>query len=555
MKPDHDPFLMEIIQQAAQAACDEMLVIMCRTAMSPVIYESKDVGLGITAANGDLVCVGAGMPSFTGVLQVSVQSVIAKYGAEGIRPGDMFITNDPYGGGGTHLNDVVILKPVFAGAHLYAWLVNKGHWSDLGGMVSGGVADAATEIYQEGLQLCEIRLFDRGERVQSVIDIIAANSRIPQYTLGDMWAGVAAAAAGERELDELVAHYGVEAVEQAFAGIIEYGEAVSRDAMASLPKGTFFTTDQRDDGAALRCEITITDSEFIVDLRGNPKSESVPYNTPYISTLVRAQHIFKAITSPHTVANAGSFRPLKVLTDPGSIFHVIRPTPVGLFFEAGFLATELIWKTIAAQVPTRVSAGSFSSLNGMITVGTHPESQRTRVMLSSEAGGWGASAEADGQNGLKNFGSGENRLIPVEIIEARFGVLVDRYEYHNWDGGEGKYRGGRGTCVDYRVRAEDFVLVKETYIHANHPTWGLGGGSDGSVNYCEIRRRDGSVEKRYKNGKQALQPGDVIRFYSAHGGGHGDPAERSRQAVLDDLADEYITAEQAARFYGMETRS
>ncbi|MGH3050880.1 MAG: hydantoinase B/oxoprolinase family protein, partial [Gaiellaceae bacterium] len=220
-----DPITLEIIQSSLQAISDEMFLAFRKTAMSAIIYEVLDMGTAITDAEGNLASSGAGIPAFVGVLDKAVQRILEVNGEPGeIHPGDIFATNDPFYGGVTHLNDVVLAMPVFAGERLIAWTANIAHWNDVGGMVPGSISNDATEIFQEGLRLPAVKLVSEGRPIKSVMQIMQVNSRLPDFLQGDMWAGIAAARVGERRLLDLVARYGLDTFVTALDHFMDYGE-------------------------------------------------------------------------------------------------------------------------------------------------------------------------------------------------------------------------------------------------------------------------------------------------------------------------------------------
>jgi len=547
--PGHDPFTINIVQNGFQAVCDQMSASLRRTAMSSVIYEALDFGVGLTDAVGDLVCDGAGIPMFVGLLDHSVRSIIAKFGDD-VHPGDLFLTNTPMGGGGTHLNDVVAIRPVFAGERLGAWVVAKAHWTDIGGIVPGGISDHSTETCQEGLILPEIRLFERGRLVEPVRDIIEGNSRLPRFTLGDMWAMVSAVHLGAERMTEMAERYGLDLLSHALADMLAIGERVTLEGLRKLPPGTYHAEDHFDDGRRLQCSVTITAEEFVVDLRGNPEQRPDSYNNPYISTFVCAGLILKAITNPQMVANSGSFRALKVLTDKGSIFDPRPGAACGMYVTPSTYVTELVWKAVAHLAPERMAAGHVASINAVGMLATHPERGDRIFMVVPEVGGYGASHDADGQAASGIFGNGDARNSPAEICEARNGFRVDRYEFHDEPGGEGEYRGGRGICIEYVVRSPDTLLTSLTQTRSAYPPWAMAGGLDGSLNHAEIIRLDGSRETMARFAQVKLGTGDRLRIYTAHGAGYGEPSKRDRDRVKADIEDGLITAARARDVYG-----
>ena len=266
----NDPITTEIIQSSLQAACDEMFVAMRKTAMSSIIYEVLDFGTAVTDSNGNIAASGAGIPAFIAMCDKAVQAVIKKYDSNQIKEGDVFATNDPYNGGVTHLNDVIVVMPVFSQGERIAWTANIAHWPDLGGMAPGGISADAKEIFQEGLQLPVIKMIENGNPIQSVIDIITANSRVPQYTLGDMWAAIASIRVGEKRIKDIANKYGTDIFKNSVQQFMDYGERTSLDALSSLPHGTYHGEDLLDDGRKIQVDVTINEKEFIVDLRNNP---------------------------------------------------------------------------------------------------------------------------------------------------------------------------------------------------------------------------------------------------------------------------------------------
>ena len=549
----HDPITIEIIQDSLGAITDEMFATMRKTAMSSIIYEVLDFGVAITDARGNLASSGNGIPPFVGMLDWAVRTILRKHHAAGqIRQGDIFVTNDPHQGGVSHMNDVALLLPVFDEGDLIAWVANKAHWVDIGGMSPGSINPDATEIFQEGLQLPEVKLFENGEPIQPVFDIIKANSRLPDTTLGDLWAGVASMRAGEKRLLELVGKYGRDVFFFALENYLDYGEAVSLRALAALPKGTFEAEDFLDDGRKLVAKITMTDDEFIIDLRGNPPQDRGPFNNSYASSLVHAQVLFKGVTSPDTVANAGTFRPMKLVTDEGSMFNATYPAAMGLYYECGVRILDVMWKALAPHVPDRLTAGHYGSVCGTIVGGIHPETGKPHSFIEPEIGGWGAGAGKDGDSAQYTGAHGDTFNCPVEVNEARNGIHIDQYAFNDEPGGDGEYRGGKGICLDYRIRGRDWWITA-MYSRGKYPPWGLRGGGDGSYNYIQIRRKDGTEERYNSCTGVPLESDDVIRVITATGGGFGDPRKRPREKVREDLKNEFITVRQSREIYGLES--
>src|SRR5690606_4040987 len=281
-----------------------------------------------------------------------------------VEPGDVFITNDPYYGGVTHLNDLVVAMPVFAEGRLIAWTANIAHNSDIGGKSPGSLSADATEIFQEGLRLPAIKMVSKGEPIAPVFDIIRINSRMPDFLEGDLWAAIASVRIGAKRLAELAVKYGVGTFENAMASFMDFGEKVSLAELAKLPHGTFELSEEQDDGRVYNVRITISDTEFVVDLTDNPEQDTGPTNTSRDGVMVSAQMIFKSLTDPYSPANEGSFRPIRLLTTEGTVFHAKEPCALGFYFETEVRVYDLMWRCLAPHVPDRLPAGHFSSICG-----------------------------------------------------------------------------------------------------------------------------------------------------------------------------------------------
>lgn len=549
--PANDPITQEIIQNSLQAAADEMFAAMRKTAMSSIIYEVLDMGTGILDHRGELACSGAGIPAFIGVLDKSVKVIVGKFPADDIRPGDVYATNDPYYGGVTHLNDIVVMMPVFAENRLIAWTANIAHNSDVGGMAPGSLTGEATEIFQEGLRLPAIRIIREGTPIQPVFDIIKVNSRMPDVLEGDVWAAIASVRIGARRLTDMALKYGVDTFARAMASFMDYGEDVSRRAMAGLPKGVFELSEEQDDGSVFNVKITIDDDTFEVDLRDNPDQSPGPVNTSRDGVMVACQMIFKSLTDPYSPANEGSFRPIRLLTREGSVFHAREPAPIGFYYEIELRVYDLMWRCLAPHVPDRLAAGHFASVCGTFIGGTHPDTGRQYTIIEPQIGGWGARPGADGNSAMFCGFHGETYNCPAEINEARNGVIVDQMALNTGPGGEGAFTGGRGIVMDYRVRAENGYLTAG-YTRSKFPAWAMEGGAEGSGNIVEFRPKDGDIARYAFVSGLATQPGDVIRVITGNGGGYGDPRDRDRALVAMDVKNGLISADRAREVYGWE---
>lgn len=544
----YDPVTLDIIQNALEAVADEMFAAQRKTSMSAIIYEVLDLGTGICDASGEIASSGAGIPAFVGVLDKAVKRILEKHPPETIRPGDLFASNDPYWGGVTHLNDMILAMPVFAGGHIVAWTANIAHWNDVGGMVPGSMSSDATSIYQEGVRIPAVKLIHAGVPNQAVFDILYVNTRLPDYLRGDLWAGIAGVRIGERRILELVEKYGTDTFEAALADFMELGERRARAALKALPKGVFHFTEEQDDGAIHNVTIEIRDDEFIIDLRDNPK-QAGSKNSSREGVEISSQLAFKAVTDTQAPGNGGFFRPLTVLTQPGTIFHVVEPGALGYYSEVEIRLFDLILRCLAPHLPGLVPAGNFASICGTVVGGPHPDHGRHYTIVEPQLGGWGAWQGRDGNSAIFSGFHGDTFNCPAEVAEARYGLAVDQMALNPEPGGEGEWRGGKGITTHYRVRADNNFL-SVGYTRSRIPPWGVDGGLDGTPNYVEVLR-PGKAPEHYSFGTDIpLNTDDIVKVVTGNGGGFGDPARRSRAAIADDIRNGYLTPGRAAEIYG-----
>jgi len=553
-----DPFTIEIIREQLIAAAEESFIALGRSSQSPIIYEVLDYACAITDAHGELIAQANGVPGFLGTLTFAVKTIIDKFDPKTMRPGDIFITNDPFQGGGNHLSDVALIAPIFFQDQLVAFSVNKAHWTEVGGMAPGSWTTDSTEIYQEGLQFPAILLYRAGQPIQGLIDLIAANVRTPERTLGDLYAGVASLRSAERRVVEVCGRYGLATFDESVRTILDHGEILARQALAGLPKGTYFAEDWMDDDGLSEepiyvcVTVTIDAGAFVADFSGSAPQVRGPINCTRTRLHSACRTIFKAITDPTTPVNDGWFRPLQVLCPDGTVFTARRPAPVSTYWETGAYAVDLLWHALFPALPDRLTAGHSLSVCGTIISGSD-EGGRPFIMVEPQAGGWGAGATKDGESGLVVVGDGETYIMPVEVCESRYPLLVEQFTFNNaGPAGAGQYRGGLGLVRDYRVLSESARLTT-TFGRHRFPPWGAAGGQPGSANGVAVIPQ-GEREPVLWKGKLARYPlrrGDVARMVTGVGGGYGHPGEREPGAVQQDVRNGLLSVEQARDVYGV----
>lgn len=556
-KKSLDPFTLEIIKEGLVAVGDEMFVTMQRTSMSTIIYEVLDYATGLLDAKGRLITQGNGVTLFLGTLDFAVREALRKFGPEGLKPGDIIITNDPYVGGGTHLSDVTLLTPIFYAGKIVAFAANKGHWTEVGGMAAGSWTTDSTEVYQEGLQFPNTKIFEEGKPIQSLIDLIRANVRTPDMTIGDMHAQAASLRIADRRFNDLCDKYGVDTVLAGIDALMDHSEQMTRQELEKIPPGVYYAEDYIDDdgvgnGPFKVCvKVTLSGDKLVCDFTGSDPQVPGPVNCNRTGLYSAARAILMSITDPSILANEGCFRVLEVICPDRTIFTCERPAAVSTYWETLMYASDLIWHAMAPVLSKRLPAGHFLSVCGIVLAGQHPATGELFLLVEPQAGGWGAGSDKDGENGLVCVGDGETYVIPVEVCETRYGVLVDQYGFDITDGGAGKHRGGRGLVRDYRIVGDEAWYTGTFGRHKFLP-WGMASGGQGSRNYTMFIFADG--REPYVFGKTAryhLKKNDVARLITATGGGYGNPLERPAEQVQSDVKNGYVTLEQAEKEYGV----
>lgn len=555
--PPWDPFAFEILKNRLVVISEEMFITQGRTSKSPIIYEVLDYACALTDDRAQLIAQANGVAGFLGALTFAVHDVLTKFGRSGLAPGDIVATNIPYEGGGSHLSDVTMVLPVFYAGQIVAFAVNKAHWTEIGGKDPGSMTNDSVDIYQEGVQLPCIKIFEAGVPIASVIELLAANVRTPDSTLGDLHAQAAALRVGAARLAELCAAYGVDFVKAAMDGVLEEGEKKARAALADLPAGTFYAEDQvEDDGmgtgpTAVRVKVTLASERFTVDFTGTGPQAKGSINCTRVALMAGMRILFMAVVAPRLPANEGIFRPLEVICPDGTIFTAQRPAPTSTYWETRLVASDTVWQALAPHLPEALGAGHYLSVCSEVLRTRDTRTGELALLVEPNAGGWGAGADRDGEDGLFCMGNGQTYVLSGEVAETRYDVLLQRYGFDITPGGEGKFRGGRGVVREYHMLSEGTVTA--SFGRSVKGAWGVAGGHPGTLNYVEIRFAD--ARPPIKGGKVTRVPlarGDVVRLVTGTGGGWGPPRERSKEAVLEDLRAGMISEDVARSVYGLE---
>lgn len=534
----HDPITQEIVGNALASIADEMATTIFRTAHSTVVRDGMDFSAALCDANGETVAQAVTVPFHLGSVPHALTTLRTRWG-ERMRPGDVFVMNDPFDGG-IHLQDIFVFKPVFFEGELIGFATTTAHHGDVGGRLPGSAACDNTEIFQEGIRLPWLKLYDQGEPVDAVFEVIRANVRIPRMTLGDVSAQVAATTVADRALQDLARRYGRERLAGLMTGLVDHTERLVRQEIASWPDGTATFTDYLDsDGIERRdvpitATVTIAGDEITADLTGSSSMVAGSLNSTRSFIQACVYQVVRSALEVEVPNTSGAFRPIHVLTRPGTIVHVVMPGASSMRGVTGFRAVDAVNGALAQLIPHRVPAAGEGG-NTLAVFGSEREDGSRFIFYELIVGTWGGTPEADGNDGLTNPASLAAN-IPVEVAESEFPIRIERYGLVPDSGGDGKHRGGLAVERVWRCLTPNTSLIVRS-DRAVHPPYGLQRGEPGTVSTNLLIRADGSEEILPSMFSTTIQAGDVFVHRTAGGGGWGDPAERDPRLHEADLAD------------------
>jgi len=550
-----DPVTLEVVRNGCEAVCEEMNATLIRTSYSPNIKERRDCSCALFDADGEMISQAENMPVHLGAMPFSVAAALERFPPGELEPGDAVLVNDPYHGG-AHLPDLTLVTPVFAGGEAVAFAANRAHHADVGGARAGSVAADSTEIYQEGLRIPPVKLYEGGERNPAVMDLVRANVRTPEERVGDLRAQEAANRTGRRRFEELLSEHGPATVEAALAEIKDYSERRMRAEIEKLPDGTYTFEDVLDDDGQgnenlpVRAAVTVDSDAITVDFRGTADQTAGPVNAVFAVTASATYYAVRCVTDPDIPPNHGCYRPITIETPTGSIVDPEPPAAVvGGNLETSQRVTDVVLGALAGADPDRVVAGCQGTMNNVTFGGTDPRDGTPYTFYETQAGGFGGRAGKDGMDGVHVHMS--NTLnTPAEVLETAYPLRVLAYGLREDSGGAGQFRGGLGVRREITVRGHraTFSLLAERHEHA---PYGLAGGADGTAGEAHLTRDGDSTRLPAKSIRQ-LQPGDVVSIHTPGAGGYGDPAERSLSAIVRDLRLGKVSREAAIEAYDVD---
>lgn len=556
VKQELGPVVLEVLRGAFQSVANEMAVAVELAAYSLAITEGRDFSGSLYDASGSLVSQGQeDLPVHVGTAQHTVRQVMETIGTDAMRPEDIYIMNDPFLGG-THVNDVRLVMPIFHDERVVAFVATTAHWTDVGGMVPGSFCQEGRECYQEGLRITPCAIVREGAVDEQLLALIKANVRMPYESDGDLRAQIAACRAGTRRFLELVDKYGIETIDAGMAEIQDYAERAFRQEVSELPDGEYTWEDSVDEDfytgkpKTVRLRLTVERDRLVYDFRDSDPIAECSINTTFVGTFAAVFVTAKALYS-EIPFNAGIMRAIEVVTKPGTIVDARPPAPVG-----GFGATS--WEKIACCclsvyskiAPERTIAGSYNLINTYFG-GHNPVTDRDYVCYVWSEGGVGATTHQDGPSAMQSFFNASTKNIPVEILERSAPILIERYELREDTAGAGRHRGGLGTRRVVRMTDTD-ARLSICGDRKRFAAPGLLGGEDATTQTVLLEREDGTVgDLGVCSSNHLVRPGERIVIESMGGAGFGDPLERDPELVLADVRNQYLSAERAFESYGV----
>ena len=557
-----DPVTLAVLNGRLVQIADEMDATLYRSAFNPIIAEAHDACHGLYhAQTGNTLVQGtSGLPIFVGAMAFAVKAVIDKVGRDGgLEAGDTFIFNDPYEGG-THLNDFRLVRPLMRDGRVFAWIASVGHWLDIGGAVPGNYNPKATESFQEGVRIPPVKLARGGTIQQDIVDILAANSRVPQSNWGDLNGQINALDLGERRLHALLDEYGDNTIASALAALSQRAEALMRANIAALPDGTYSYDDFLDnDGVVDRplriaLDLTIAGDRMTCDFsRSAPPCDgpvNIARSTAVASCYVALKHLFTDVP-----ANAGCLAPIEFIISDTTLLGVSAPRPVAGYTETILRVIDVIFGAFAKAAPERANGSPFATINALSLAGWR-EPRRRWIMFCFFGGGLGGNPEGDGLNHSNNPISTAT-IPPVEILESLYPIMFTQWALRPDSGGAGNHRGGLGAIYEVEALADDGADVFLIGERGKYPPFGVNGGKSAALNRFVYETDDGEVAPPFvsKVTDVKIRRGQKVRLETPGGGGFGDPATREVAQVARDVRLGYISRAAALREYKVALRA
>ncbi|MCH8182380.1 MAG: hydantoinase B/oxoprolinase family protein [Proteobacteria bacterium] len=550
---DADPVTTEILRHALNSAANQMRRALVRTAFSPTIYEVLDFAAAIYDREIRMLAQTPTLPLFMGTMNFCIEFAVEAVGGAGVlEPGDIILYNDPFGTG-SHQQDVALIMPVYlSDGGLIGYTAIKAHIQDIGG--KDPYSTDTVDVLQEGTIFPGLRLYRRGKRVDDIHRLMIANTRFPKYVIGDVDAMVVGVRAGAAELVRLVELRGRDVFEACVERMFDHGEALIRSYFEKIPDGRYVGYGRMDNNGVdkepipFELALEVEGSTVRVDYSKSPPMQGGPVNCPIASTVSATRMAIMMIAGGGDMATEGHFRPVEVITRPGTMFDAQWPAPTFLYFLPAMQAMEVIWRAMSEAMPEAVPASSNGDIVATVWWGQNSETGEGWAEGMPHMGGQGGHAGGDGCSTLMHIMESATRNTPCEVFESRAPWLIEKFELAPDSCGPGKFRSGLGLDMHYTMLDDSWVTIVIDR-HTSKP-WGLAGGGEGSrVNLSYLRGKDGQRTLHTKVTRLKVEKGATLEILTGGGGGFGPPSERAVDSVLEDLREGYITESHARQHY------
>jgi N-methylhydantoinase B len=547
-----DPFTAEVVSRHLLFIAEEMAATLIKASFSPNIKERADCSTAIFDVEGRVIAQAHRVPIHLGSMIGAVEAIKKRFAQDDIKPGDMFLANDPYSGGGSHLPDINAIAPVFWKGRIVAYVANIAHHSDVGGMVPGSEAAVCKSIFQEGLRLPAVRIMREGAVLRDMFDVVLLNSRTPDERAGDLNAQFASNSVGIRGMSALFDRYGDE-TEEVIAAYLAFTGRRFEAAIRRIPEGTYSAEDFLDgnkDGELVRLALKLTaaDGRLTMDFSGSDGQLSWARNIPNQALIATVYTVAKSFLDPEIPANAGYFDTITILAEKGSVVQPVSPAPVGCRSISCGVLGDTIAAALSQAMPERAIAGSGPH-HLAVFAGPDPRGEGYFVNYETIAGGMGARPRRDGMDAVRVHASGAANL-PVEALEHAYPLRVEQYALRDDSGGAGTCRGGAGIVRDYRALV-DGIEVSLSSERQHVPAPGASGGASGRAGQFVLEPGSRNEQiLRSAEANVAVPKNAVISVRTPGGGGYGPSSGRSAERIEGDVREGRTSEPLAREAYG-----
>ncbi|PLZ02365.1 5-oxoprolinase [Burkholderia sp. WAC0059] len=552
----YDPVGMEVFSNRLLSITEDMNNTLVRSSFSTNIKERRDCSVALFDARGRLVVQGTQIPMHLGSLDGAVKAVREQYPGDAIRPGDVFVCNDPYLAGGSHLPDINIVTPVFSGGELRFFLANVGHHADVGGAVPGSIAGGLRSIFEEGVRIPAVRIVREGVLEADLLRLVCSNTRDPEERALDLNVQIATNARGADALTALIAQMGLATVLRAVDDLLAYTRIRLAKRIGELRQGSYrFVSELDDDGLAggepvpICVAVTIEGERIRFDFTGSARQARGALNLPDVVLRACVYYAVKALLDPGLPVNAGLFEPLEIYSPPGTITNPAYPAAVGARSITGQKVAGAIFGAFRGVLPPeKIMASSNDCCPAIVFSGRLASRAGEFVYMETLGGGGGARYDEDGMDAIHVHLTNTSNL-PVEALENEYPLLMDEYALIPDSGGAGRTRGGLGLARQISARADGIVFSARSDSHVTGVAAGVAGGLDGRRARLVKFAGGAATELPSKTANLLLKAGESVRIETSGAGGYGPPAERAPAALERDLRDGKVSGAQADAVY------